>query len=95
MLRNAIMVCALLTSSAAFSADGPIVMRGCTSGGVEGCLFVKSPKGTYALYIAEPRPEQGRGISMTGTINNGPNICMTGPGIQVAKWHYIHRRCPQ
>jgi hypothetical protein len=95
MLKRAIFVCGLLSSSVAIGAAGPITISGCTATGVENCLFITSPQGTYSLYIAPPRPEPGRGISVTGTINNGPNICMTGPGIKVETWNYSELPCPK
>jgi hypothetical protein len=88
MLRIAIITCVLLASAAAFGADGPITINGCVTSGVEGCLFIKSPQGSYALYVAPPRPDPGRGIGVTGTVSNGPNLCMAGPGIKVDKWSY-------
>ena len=93
MLKNALIACALSVSSAAFCADEHVTISGCASGGVEGCVFIASPQGTYALFVSPPRPAAGRGIRVTGTINNGPNICMTGPGIKVEKWTYTHRNC--
>jgi hypothetical protein len=93
MLKNALVTCGLLASSAAFGADGPVTMSGCVSGGVEGCLFITSPQGKYALFVTAPGPEPGRGISVTGTVGNGPNICMSGPGIKVGTWSYRDLPC--
>jgi hypothetical protein len=94
MLKNAIIVCALLLASTAFGADGPVTIKGCTSSGVEGCLFITSPQGNYPLFVKPPRPDPGRGISVTGTISNDPNICMAGPGIKVSTWSYSDQQCP-
>ena len=93
VLRTLIFACGMLASSIAFGADESITTSGCVSGGVEGCLFLASPKGNYALYIKAPRPSPGRGVTVTGTISNGPNICMTGPGIVVTKWEYNQLQC--
>jgi hypothetical protein len=72
-----------------------ITTSGCTSGTVEGCLILKSPRGNYTLYVAPPRPLPGRGVTVTGTISNGPNFCMAGPGIVVQKWNYNRLHCPK
>ena len=93
MLKNTMIACAMLASSAAFGADRPVMINGCSSAGVEGCLFINSPQGTYALYVKPPVPGPGRGITVTGTISNDPNICMTGPGIRVQKWSYSDQDC--
>jgi hypothetical protein len=95
MLKKALIACALLSTPAAFAADGPITIEGCTSSEVEGCLFITSPQGKYALFVKPPRPDPGRGISVTGTISNDPNICMAGPGIKVETWSYSAQQCPQ
>jgi hypothetical protein len=95
MLRNLMAACGLLLASAAFGADGPVTIGGCTSSGVEGCLFITSPQGKYALFVKAPHPDPGRGISVTGTISNDPNICMTGPGIKVETWTYSDQQCPK
>jgi len=81
-----------------FPLVGPmkqITTSGCVSGRVEGCLFLKSPKGKYSLYVMAPRPSPGRGINVTGLVSGGPNICMAGPGIVVQKWSYNRLRCPK
>jgi hypothetical protein len=93
MLKYATVVCGVLVGSAAFGADGPVTINGCTSSGVENCVFITSPQGTYALFVAPPRPEPGRGISVKGTISNDPNICMSGPGIKVESWSYSEQPC--
>jgi hypothetical protein len=95
MLKNAMLIFALLTASTAFAADGPVTINGCTSTGVENCLFIDSPQGKYALFVKPPRPDPGRGISVTGAISNDPNICMAGPGIKVETWSYSEQQCPK
>jgi hypothetical protein len=72
-----------------------ITASGCTSGTVEGCLLLKSPGGNYTLYVMQPRPLPGRGVTVTGVVDNGPNICMAGPGIRVQKWNYNRLHCPK
>jgi len=96
MLKISTIICALFVSSTAFAAD-TVTMSGCLSGGVEGCLFLKTPKGKYTLYVMPPRPSpsRGLGVTVTGTISNGPNFCMAGPGIVVQKWNYNRMRCPK
>ena len=64
MLKNAMLTFALLAASAAFAADGPVTINGCTSPGVENCLFIDTPQGKYALFVKPPRPDPGRGISV-------------------------------
>jgi hypothetical protein len=95
MLKTAILTFALLTASAAFAADGPVTINGCTSTGVENCLFIDTPQGKNALFVKPPRPDPGRGISVTGAISNDPNICMAGPGIKVETWSYSEQQCPK
>ena len=95
MLKTVFVAGGLLAASAAFGADGPVTIGGCTSSGVEGCLFITSPQGKYALFVKPPRPDPGRGISVTGTISNDPNICMAGPGIKVETWSYNEQQCPK
>ena len=94
MLKNAMVTCALLFAPAAFAADGSVTVNGCTSSEVEGCLFVTSPQGKYASFVKPPRPDPGRGISVTGTVSSDPNICMAGPGIKVETWSYSDQQCP-
>src|SRR5579863_416731 len=72
MLKNAMLIFTLLTASAAFAADGSVTINGCTSTGVENCLFIDTPQGKYALFVKPPRPDPGRGISVTGAISNDP-----------------------
>ena len=93
MLKATIIVGALLVSTAAFSQE--VTMRGCVTGAPEGCLVLKSPHGSYTLYVVPPRPAPGRGITATGTISHFPDFCMMGPGLKVAKWHYNRMRCPR
>jgi hypothetical protein len=95
MLKNAMVACVLLFAPAAFAADGSVTINGCTSSEVEGCLFIASPQGKYALFVKPPRPDPGRGISVTGTVSSDPNICMAGPGIKVETWSYSDKQCPQ
>jgi hypothetical protein len=95
MLKTAIIGCGVALASSAFAADGPVTINGCTSSEVEGCIFVTSPQGKYALFVKPPRPDPGRGISVTGTISNDPNICMAGPGLKVTSWSYSDQQCPQ
>lgn len=72
-----------------------ITASGCTSGTVEGCLLLKSGHASYTLYVMQPRPLPGRGVTVTGVVDTGPNICMAGPGIHVQTWHYIRLHCPK
>jgi hypothetical protein len=95
MLKNTLVATALLFAPAAFAADGPVTIKGCTSSEVEGCLFITSPQGKYALFVKPPRHDPGRGISVTGTVSSDPNICMAGPGIKVETWSYNDQQCPQ
>jgi hypothetical protein len=95
MLKNAIVVCLLIVNSAVLAADKHVTIKGCASAGVENCLFITSPQGRYALHVTPPRPVPGRGIRVTGTISDGPNICMTGPSIKVETWRYTHLHCPK
>ena len=95
LLKRAMVAGLLLAGSMAFATEEHVTISGCTSTGVEGCIFLSSPQGSYALYVAAPRPLPRRGVSVTGTISDGPNICMAGPGIKVEKWSYTNLDCPK
>lgn len=95
MLKKLTIACALFASPPSFAAAGNVAMSGCVSGGLEGCLFLKSARGTYSLYVGNPRPSPGRGINVIGTFDNGPNACMIGTGIRVLRWSYNRLRCPK
>jgi hypothetical protein len=86
----------VLTATSAFAA-GPktVVISGCTTGGVEGCMFLNTPQLRYALYASPPRPAVGRGVTVNGTIEEGPGICLFTPGIRVQRWSYNKLRCPK
>ncbi len=93
-MRGAILTCSalLMLSASALAADGQrITVRGCTSMGPE-CMFVNSPSGNFALFMSPPRPAPRRGVTVTGTISDGPSFCFAR-GIKVERWRYNRMRC--
>ncbi len=97
MLKLTILAGALLVAASAAAAEPKVRVSGCTSGAIEGCMFLTTPPALqrYALYIKGPRPAVGRGVTVVGTIDNGPGICMTHPAIRVQRWNYNRLHCPK
>ena len=95
MLKNAMLIFALLTASTAFAADGPVTINGCTSTGVENCLFIDTPQGKYALFVEPPRPDPGRGRDQRERSATIPISAWRGRAIKVETWMYSQQQCPE
>jgi len=96
MLRTIMAAGLMLMATSALAAGAKTaVFNGCTSGGVEGCLFLNTPQLRYALHVMPPRPAVGRGITVWGTIDDRLGVCMFTPAIRVQKWSYNKMRCPK
>jgi hypothetical protein len=96
MLKLTTIVAALFVATSAFAAAAVIKKSGCTSVSVEGCLVLNSSGKKYTLFVRQPRPGIGIGITVTGVSDTGPNLCMVGgPAISVTKWHPNGMRCPK
>ena len=95
MLRTITATGMVLMATSAMAASKTVVISGCATGGVEGCMLLNTPQARYALYAKPPRSAVGRGITVRGTIDEGPGICMVTPAIRVQKWSYNRLRCPK
>ena len=97
MFRRIAFACFVFASASTLAnAAETVVIRGCTSGSVDGCMFLDKPASQkYALYASPPRPAVGRGVTVTGTVETGPGLCMFTPAIRVQKWSYNRLRCPK
>lgn len=71
------------------------MVSGCTTGGIEGCIFLNTPMQRYALLVNPPRPALGRGVTVRGVLDEGPGICMFQQSIRVLRWNYNKLRCPK
>ena len=63
--------------------------EGCVEAGVEaGCLIVRDVRAgkLYNIIVGDPRPTPGEGIEFTGTLRQGPSVCMQGAAIEVERW---------
>jgi hypothetical protein len=63
--------------------------EGCVEAGVEArCLVVRDVRAgkLYNIIVGDPRPTLGEGIEFTGTLRQGPNVCMQGAAIEVERW---------
>lgn len=85
----------VVAATPALAAGGTVTLRGCTAGPLDGCLSLVTPTLRYGLLVAPPRPAVGRGVTVVGTVETGPNICMVTPAIKVVKWSYNRMRCPK
>lgn len=84
----------VIVAAPAFGAGGPIVVSGCTTGWIEGCIFLNTPAQRYALLVNPPKPALGRGVTVRGVLDEGFNVCMV-PAIKVMRWNYNRMRCPK
>jgi hypothetical protein len=63
--------------------------EGCVEAGVDArCLVVRDVRAgkLYNILVGDPRPTLGEGIEFTGTLREGPNVCMQGAAIEVERW---------
>lgn len=63
--------------------------EGCVENGVDArCLLVRDVAHArlYSILVGDPRPTPGEGIEFTGTVHQGPSVCMQGTLIQVEHW---------
>ncbi len=95
MLKITTVAALVLMATSALAAEPKVRVSGCTSGGVEGCLFLNTPSQRYALYVKPPRPALGRGVTVVGTIDKRVGVCMFQPAILVQKWNYNRMHCPK
>lgn len=95
MLRSMVSIGFILVAAQAVAAESPITVSGCTSGGVEGCIFLATPAQRYALLVNAPKPALGRGVTVRGVLSDEINICMSGAAIKVQRWSYNRMRCPK
>ena len=95
MLRSVVSIGFILMAAQAVAAERPIAVSGCTSGGIEGCIFLGTPGQRYALLVNAPKPALGRGVTVRGVISDEPNFCMSGAAIKVQRWNYNRMRCPK
>ncbi len=71
-------------------------LAGCVSGAVEtGCVVLWDRTGSvgYNITSAQPRPDPGRAINVTGVVSNQMSFCMQGPVLEQIKWSYTKGRC--
>lgn len=63
--------------------------EGCVETGVDArCLIVRDVAHSrlYSILVGDPRPVPGEGIEFTGTLHQGPTVCMQGTAIEVEHW---------
>jgi hypothetical protein len=63
--------------------------EGCVEAGVDAsCLIVRDVHAgkIYNILVGDPKPAAGEGIEFTGTLHQGPSICMQGGVIEVERW---------
>ncbi len=80
------------------AAQGTAVrISGCIEPGVEvGCRILRDAKtgDVYSLsFHSKSQPEAGMGVSIEGTIHNGPTSCMQGKAVDVTKWTKAEMQC--
>jgi hypothetical protein len=87
MLRAVVPIGVIPMAAQAVAAERPITVSGCTSGGIEGCIFLNKPGQRYALLVNAPKPALGRGVTVKGVLDDGPSLCMFSPAIKVQRWN--------
>lgn len=63
--------------------------EGCVESGVDArCLIVRDVAHSrlYSIIVGDPRPVPGEGIEFTGTVHQGPPVCMQGTAIEIEHW---------
>jgi hypothetical protein len=91
--RLTLAACALAASIGSAVAED---FSGCMKVGASPCPILQTKKGNYALLVNPFNvPPSGRGITVKGTVFNGPNTCMMNPVILVSEWSFNRLRCPR
>jgi hypothetical protein len=73
-----------------------VTVTGCPAPGTEpGCLTITGKnKVTYGITSADPKPDVGKAIRLTGTVSGIPRICLHAVTLDNITWTPTKAKCP-